>query len=122
MRISDWSSDVCSSDLGYPYAVIHRADLHQVLLDVCRAQPLIELRNSAKVTAHTAGDDGVSVTLADGETIAGDSLIACDGLWSVFRADIVGAGKQRVSGHIAYRAVQIGRASCREKGCQSESI
>src|SRR3546814_19881263 len=78
LRISDWSSDVCSSDL---------------------------LRNSAKVTAHTAGDDGVSVTLADGATIAGDSLLACDGLWSVFRDDIVGGGKPRVSGHIAYRAV-----------------
>ncbi|MFC3674454.1 3-hydroxybenzoate 6-monooxygenase [Ferrovibrio xuzhouensis] len=90
---------------GYPYAVIHRADLHQVLLDACRAQPLVELRNNAKVTAHAAGDDGVSVTLADGETIAGDSLIACDGLWSVFRDEIVGDGKPRVSGHIAYRAV-----------------
>src|SRR3546814_14683472 len=71
---------------GYPYAVIHRADLHQVLLDACRAQPLIELRNSAKVTAHPAGDDGVSVTQADGETIAGDSLIA--------RPDEVRGGKR----------------------------
>src|SRR3546814_13715175 len=33
---------------GYPYAVIHRADLHQVLLDACRAQPLIELHHSAE--------------------------------------------------------------------------
>lgn len=90
---------------GMPYAVTHRADLHTTLLRACQAQPLVTLRNNAKVTGHRDDGTGVSVTLADGERIDGDSIIACDGLWSSFREQIVGDGKPRVSGHIAYRAV-----------------
>src|SRR5690606_36117368 len=87
---------------GMPYAVTHRADLHTTLLRACQAQPLVTLRNNAKVTGHRDDGTGVSVTLADGERIDGDSIIACDGLWSSFREQIVGDGKPRVSGHIAY--------------------
>ncbi len=90
---------------GMPYAVTHRADLHGTLLQACRAQPLVELRNNAKVTSHADNEQSVSVTLADGERLDGDCLVACDGLWSALREHIVGDGKPRVSGHIAYRAV-----------------
>ena len=90
---------------GMPYAVTHRADLHNTLLQACLAQKKIVLRNNAKVTAWQDSGDGVTVTLADGESIGGDSIVACDGLWSQVRAEIVNDGKPRVSGHIAYRAV-----------------
>ena len=49
--------------------------------------------------------DGVTVTLEDGERVEGRALIGCDGMWSQIRERIVGDGKPRVSGHIAYRAV-----------------
>src|SRR5690606_30428343 len=49
--------------------------------------------------------EGVTVTLKGGERIRGRALIGCDGLWSKVRGKIVGDGKPRVSGHIAYRAV-----------------
>jgi salicylate hydroxylase len=45
------------------------------------------------------------VLLASGETLEGAALIGADGLWSKVRETIVGDGKPRVSGHIAYRAV-----------------
>lgn len=90
---------------GMPYAVTHRADLHNTLLQACLAQKIITLRTNAKVTGWQDSGDGVTVTLADGEKIAGDCIVACDGLWSQVRADIVNDGKPRVSGHIAYRAV-----------------
>ncbi len=90
---------------GMPYAVTHRADLHSTLLQACLVQKKVTLRNSAKVAMWQDTGDGVRVTLADGETIAGDSIVACDGLWSQVRAGIVNDGKPRVSGHIAYRAV-----------------
>jgi salicylate hydroxylase len=35
----------------------------------------------------------------------GPALIGCDGIWSKTREKIVGDGRPRVSGHIAYRAV-----------------
>lgn len=90
---------------GMPYAVIHRADLHTALLEACRAQPLIELRTNARMTAWADSGAGVTVTLADGGSLTGSAMVACDGLWSTVRGDIVNDGKPRVSGHIAYRAV-----------------
>jgi 3-hydroxybenzoate 6-monooxygenase len=90
---------------GYPYGVIYRADLHKVLLDVCAALPSIGLRVKSKVGAFTLSDAGVEVQLADGRRLRGDALIGADGLWSRVRETIVGDGKPRISGHIAYRAV-----------------
>jgi 3-hydroxybenzoate 6-monooxygenase len=90
---------------GFAYGVIYRADLHTVLLDACKALPLITLQTNAKVEAFTQDAHGVRVTLANGEAVQGAALIGADGLWSGIRAKIVGDGKPRVSGHIAYRAV-----------------
>jgi salicylate hydroxylase len=47
----------------------------------------------------------VAVTLNGGEVVHGAALIGADGLWSTVRGFVVGDGKPRVSGHIAYRAV-----------------
>jgi salicylate hydroxylase len=90
---------------GYPYGVIYRADLHQVFLDACKAQPNVTLRTSSKVESLEQDSSRVSVRLAGGEVLQGDGLIGADGLWSRIREVVVGDGKPRVSGHIAYRAV-----------------
>jgi 3-hydroxybenzoate 6-monooxygenase len=90
---------------GYAYGVIYRADLHDVLLQACREQSKITLRTEAKLDSFTQDADGVSVKLASGEAVQGAALIGADGLWSKIREAIVGDGKPRVSGHIAYRAV-----------------
>jgi len=90
---------------GHPYGVIYRADLHQVFLDACRAMPNVTLRTSSKVESFTQSPAGVTVRLAAGEERHGDALIGADGLWSRIRDSVVGDGKPRVSGHIAYRAV-----------------
>jgi hypothetical protein len=37
--------------------------------------------------------------------LEGSELIGADGLWSKIRETVVGDGRPRVSGHIAYRAV-----------------
>ncbi|HUB95514.1 MAG TPA: 3-hydroxybenzoate 6-monooxygenase [Stellaceae bacterium] len=89
----------------FPYALIHRADLHQVILEACRNAGLVSLETSRKVTGVAEQATGVSVTLADGSKIEGAALIGCDGLWSTVRQHVVGDGDPRVSGHIAYRAV-----------------
>jgi salicylate hydroxylase len=88
-----------------PYAVIHRHDIHGRFLKACRSSDRIALETEREVTDFE--DDGkvVTVILKSGERIEGRALIGCDGLWSKVRAKVVGDGKPRVSGHIAYRAV-----------------
>lgn len=88
-----------------PYAVTHRADIHGVFLTACQNNNLISLETKREVAAFLDHGDRVTVTLTSGEEIEGCALIGCDGLWSKIRAQIVGDGKPRVSGHIAYRAV-----------------
>jgi salicylate hydroxylase len=90
---------------GNPYGVIHRADLHEVLLEACRAMAEIELHAGVEVTGYE--DDGARVTVqtSAGESFTGAALIGADGLWSKIRRTIIGDGDPIVSGHIAYRAV-----------------
>jgi 2-polyprenyl-6-methoxyphenol hydroxylase-like FAD-dependent oxidoreductase len=97
--------DAAKAAYGFPYGVIYRADLHDVLLDAVRALPGVTLRTNSKVEGFEQDPAAVRVQLSDGEVVSGDALVAADGLWSRIRERIVGDGKPRVSGHIAYRAV-----------------
>ncbi|MBG9387221.1 3-hydroxybenzoate 6-monooxygenase [Caenimonas aquaedulcis] len=97
--------DTARAAYGFPYGVIYRADLHDVFLKACGSQPGVTLRTSSKVESFTQDATGVKVFLTGGETVPGDALIGADGLWSRIREAVVGDGKPRVSGHIAYRAV-----------------
>ena len=92
------------SKFDYPYAVIHRADLHRVLLAACQRHE-IELIPATKVVAVDEQRSGITVHTAGGERHYAEALIGADGLWSTIRSVIVNDGKPRVSGHIAYRAV-----------------
>ncbi|MBA2675341.1 3-hydroxybenzoate 6-monooxygenase [Ramlibacter sp.] len=96
--------DTARAVYGYPYGLIYRADLHDVFLQACRATPTVRLRTSAKVEGFEQDEQRVRVHV-DGETLEADALIGADGLWSRVRQQIVGDGKPRLSGHIAYRAV-----------------
>jgi salicylate hydroxylase len=88
-----------------PYAVTHRADIHAVFLSACQSNNLITLETQRTVAGFEQDNDGVTLVLQSGERIRGRALIGCDGMWSKIRDSIVGDGKPRVSGHIAYRAV-----------------
>ncbi|MFI5000736.1 MAG: 3-hydroxybenzoate 6-monooxygenase [Reyranellales bacterium] len=88
-----------------PYAVVHRGDLHGVLLKACRDHPLIELRVSSEVAGYDQDASSVTARLAGGETMRGAALIGADGLWSNVRRQVVGDGNPRVSGHTTYRSV-----------------
>jgi 3-hydroxybenzoate 6-monooxygenase len=90
---------------GQPYAVVHRGDLYEPLVRACRASPRITLRADAAVTRYRLVDGGASVQLASGEWVSGDAVIGADGLRSRIRAQLVGDGSPRVSGHTIYRSV-----------------
>lgn len=93
------------SHFGNPYAVIHRADLHGVLLDACQGHAAVTLLTRHRVTDYRQDGQGVVACLAGGETLRGRALVGADGLRSAIRARIVGDGEPRVSGHTTYRSV-----------------
>jgi 3-hydroxybenzoate 6-monooxygenase len=113
MRDCVTAEEVTRIDLGkvfldrfkYPYALIHRADLHNALLRACEITPRITLETSKKVVDIDDRGGHVVVGCEGGEKFEGAALIGCDGLWSTIRQYVVGDGKPRVSGHITYRAV-----------------
>jgi salicylate hydroxylase len=90
---------------GNPYVVVHRTDLYAPLLDACRAEPKITLRTNSSVVRYEQNGAGVTVFLETGEALAGDALIGADGIRSTVRAQLVGDGEPRVTGHTIYRSV-----------------
>jgi salicylate hydroxylase len=90
---------------GQPYAVIHRADLHGVLLAACAAHPGITLATGRSARDYSRIGAEVALHFEDGASVRGDLVIGADGLWSRIRTAMLGAEKPVVSGHIAYRAV-----------------
>jgi salicylate hydroxylase len=115
LRLMDSMADgeICHIDLGEafrrrygnPYAVVHRGDLHGVLLTACREHPLIGLEVSSEVTGYDQDARTVTARLGNGITVTGAALIGADGLWSNVRQQVVGDGAPRVSGHTTYRSV-----------------
>ena len=89
----------------FPYVIIHRIDLHNVLLDACRRSEAIELVPHAMVTGFEDGGDDVSVSTADGRTLTGAALIAADGLRSLFRQKLIGDGEPHPVGYAALRTI-----------------
>jgi salicylate hydroxylase len=90
---------------GNPYAVVHRGELHSVLLKACQTSPSVQLRTSAEVVCYEQDGAGVAVHLDSGETVEGAALVGADGLLSKVRAQLAGDGPPRVSGHSTYRSV-----------------
>ncbi|MDJ0957832.1 MAG: 3-hydroxybenzoate 6-monooxygenase [Arenicellales bacterium] len=90
---------------GNPYAVIHRGDLHGVLLTACEQHEHVKLLTKQSVCGYDHAADLVTVETEQGDRYAADALVGADGLNSKVRQQLVGDGEPRVSGHIAYRAL-----------------
>lgn len=84
---------------GAPYITIHRADIHEVLLDVAR-EAGVDLRANSPVVAS----EGTTAILADGTRISADVLIGADGVKSVIRQRFE-AEPPYFTGHVAWRCL-----------------
>jgi len=89
---------------GNPYAVIHRADIHESILEGVRHSPLVELVTSTRVVGLDEEDARAAVVDSHGVRHAADAVIGCDGVRSAIREKLLGDA-HRVSGHVVYRAV-----------------
>lgn len=92
---------------GAPYATVHRADLHGVLLQAVQEQTRVQLILNQDVTGYAQHTDGVSVQLANGEPMMAKALVGADGLWSKLRAQMLGDTAPHFTGHLAYRAMLL---------------
>jgi 2-polyprenyl-6-methoxyphenol hydroxylase-like FAD-dependent oxidoreductase len=89
----------------HPYIIVHRIDLHNILLDACRHHDAIELVSDAMVTSYEDRSDGVAAMTADGRTFSGAALVAADGVRSLFRAKLIGDGEPQPIGYAAHRTI-----------------
>src|SRR4051812_11895457 len=75
---------------GAPYYHLHRADLHQILLDKVLSLDPHCITLDTRVTGFSESAHGVTLKLADGAAVSGDVLIGADGIKSAIRAQIAG--------------------------------
>jgi salicylate hydroxylase len=87
---------------GAPLYNIHRADLIDLL---ARALPAGIMRLDACCTGFTQNDDGVTVSLASGESVRGDALIGADGIHSMVRKALWGDDETHFSNILMWRAL-----------------
>ena len=90
---------------GAAYASIHRADLHALLLTAVLQEGGVQINRSQAIIGYTEAEGTVQVHTSQGKDIEGDALIGADGLRSSIRAQLLGDGPPRTSGHLAYRAL-----------------
>ena len=92
---------------GYqtPALCIHRADLHLALRDRLPEGCLVSGR---RVEGFSQYADGVAVRFASGPDEEADGLIAADGIHSVVRAQIHGAGDPTYRGYTIWRGIAPG--------------
>ncbi|MFH9393721.1 FAD-dependent oxidoreductase [Streptomyces sp. NPDC017556] len=90
---------------GNPYVVVHRGELHRLLVDACRRSAAIELRTGSRATGYSQDGSGATVLLDGGGRVTADAVIGADGIRSAIRRQLVGDGEPRVSGITVYRTV-----------------
>jgi salicylate hydroxylase len=89
----------------YPYIIIHRIDLHNVLLDACRREPLIALVPDAMVTRFEETAGGITALTEDGRSFRGALLIGADGIRSRTRAQLLVDGDPLPNGFMGFRTI-----------------
>ena len=89
----------------HPYIIIHRIDLHNVLLDACRRDPLIRFEADTMVSGFVDDGDRVAVTTEDGRCFEGTALIGADGIRSRTRAQLLADGDPIPNGYTAFRTI-----------------
>jgi 3-hydroxybenzoate 6-monooxygenase len=88
-----------------PYIVIHRVDLHRILLDACEAQANVELMPLTGAVRYEDLGDRVLLHTQDGRRIEGAAVIGADGLRSTIRTQMLDEGEPRMIGFVAHRTI-----------------
>lgn len=90
---------------GAPYWMVHRGDLHRVLLEAVQALKPDAVMLNARVSGFVQDDDGVTLQLADGRHVRGAALVGADGVHSVLRSQMFRSPAARFTGLMAWRGL-----------------
>src|SRR3546814_13007645 len=109
MRISDWSSDVCSSDLFFSAMVTGARNM--IGIGIATA--------TAGIIVGAVSQTGVGLVLADLVEIVSMGNIMLILIFTAVLSLILGMGLPTTATYIVVSSLmEIGRASCRESVCQ----
>lgn len=86
---------------GAPYVVIHRSDLHRILLEACQDAGVRLVNDVVVEKVETVNSRGVAHT-ASGDVYEADVVIGADGLKSTLRTAVAQDGPVS-SSYVAYR-------------------
>jgi 3-hydroxybenzoate 6-monooxygenase len=89
----------------HPYIILHRIDLHHVLLDACKELSAIELVPSTAAVDFEDLGERVRVRSKDGRTFEAAAVIGADGLGSTMRAQMLAEGAPHFIGYVAHRTI-----------------
>ena len=95
---------------GAPYVTVHRADLHQVLLQKVLSTGVADLKLQTELDFLREDNDGMNVQVRDLQTgqtqaIKTQAMVGADGLWSDARNYVLPKTPPSVTGLVAYRAL-----------------
>lgn len=104
------ANELSAMDLGeafkarykHPYLVLHRSDLHRILLEACKKTGMVRFKNNQTIETVKQEHDVVSVYSQSGEMFTADAVIGADGLWSKLRKYFVD-DEPICSEYVAYR-------------------
>jgi salicylate hydroxylase len=90
---------------GAPYFMIHRADLHRILIDAVRARKPDAIHLGSRCVGFEDDGTGVTLRLANDECVSGNALVGADGVHSRIRNILVGDDKAQFTGCMAWRGL-----------------
>lgn len=90
---------------GFPYLTVHRADLHQVLLEGVRAIRPGAVRTGVRIDRVEQRGDEVVIESGGRVVATADVVVGADGVHSQVRQCLIGEDRAEFSGIIAWRGV-----------------
>ncbi|WP_127107064.1 FAD-dependent monooxygenase [Pararhodobacter zhoushanensis] len=90
---------------GAPYWMVHRGELHRVLLEAVRALKPDAVITGAQALGFEQDADNVTLRLADGRQIRADVLVGADGVHSKLRSQMWKSPQARFTGLMAWRGL-----------------
>jgi salicylate hydroxylase len=90
---------------GYPYFMIHRADMHAILVEAVRALKPDAIHLDKVVVGCEQNGSAASLKFADGGQASGDVAVGADGVHSTVRRLLFGDSRPSFTGLVAWRGL-----------------